>query len=150
LTSIKISALRAAHAAATPSGWRLTYAEAPAMTTVDLLKHARAAVLRATMDLDQVRRELKDATGMSRPHRLTVEEEVLELTRQLSVLTDRFDEMTKASADDLPSVWRHFLVAYDDYLEAVRRAKCARANEEYLDDLSVTAQASGDEAHQGA
>ena len=120
-------------------------AEQPAMTTVDLLKHARTAILRAKVDLELVRRELKDAPGMSRPHRLTVEEEVLELTRQFSVLTDRFDEMVNANSDDLPSLWRHFLVAYDDYLDAVRRAKCARAREEYLDDLSATAQATGDE-----
>lgn len=119
------------------------------MATVDFLQHARAAIQRATSDLEELKGELKDAPRMSRPHRLAIEDEILELTRRHSVLADRFNEMDNAGAADLPGLWRQFFVAYDDYLDAVRRTKCARAGEEYMDDLSVAAPAADETAKEG-
>jgi hypothetical protein len=110
------------------------------MATIDLQKHARVAMSRATSDLEDLKCELKKASQMSRPHRLAIEESVLDLERHLSVLTDRFNDMAGADIDQLPSSWRHFFAAYDDYLEAVRLTKCAMAREEYLDDLTIAAQ----------
>lgn len=108
------------------------------MATVDLLKHARAAIDRATADLDEIRSELtRNSSSMSRQHRLSIEGNARDLERHLSLLRDRFDDMAQADASQLAALWRHFFVAYDDYLETARRAKCTMARDEYIDDLSV-------------
>lgn len=110
------------------------------MVTVDLLRHARTAIERAASDLDRIRAELsRNAPSMSRLHRQGLEENARDLSRQLSLLEDRFHDMARAGTAELPVLWRHFFVAYDDYLETARRARCSLAREEYVDAPGVPA-----------
>jgi hypothetical protein len=45
--------------------------------------------------------------------------------------------LRNAPAGELAGKWRAFLVAYDDYLEAVRRARCDLAQSRYWNELRI-------------
>lgn len=114
------------------------------MSTVDLLEHARTALDRARADLEDIRRDLEThASSMGWQHGRVIEAGAHDLDERLSVLADCYNDMANAEAGRLPALWRHFFMAYDDFLAAVRSAKVALAGEDYIDDLGVLAPIAG-------
>lgn len=78
---------------------------------------------------------------MSRQRRCYVEGALVDLARRHSFVVDTYREMARAGNDALPQLWQRFLICYDDYMEALRNAKCELAREEYLEDVDSKAQA---------
>lgn len=104
----------------------------------DLLSHANAAVERSRHSLAELRTSLgTEPASMSRQHRCCVEAALKDCQRRHTLVIDAWREMERHKADAMPELWPRFLVCYDDYLEAVREAKCGLAREEYLDEVAV-------------
>lgn len=59
------------------------------------------------------------------------------IRRYRCTLEDRFSQLENSPAERLAAVWRSFLVAYDDYLEVVRQARCEMADAHYWNELGV-------------
>ena len=109
------------------------------------LAHADAAVTRTRDSLARLRSALIAQSGtMSSPRQCRVEDLLLDLGRRHSRLANACLAMKEADASAMPSAWRHFLVCYDDYLAAVRDAKCELANEEYIDNMAAKVAAATD------
>lgn len=106
----------------------------------NFIEHARTAVERIASGLARLRHRLELGNAdMGRQHRLTVEHALARLARRHAVLMQHYERMSNASAEALPASWRDFLWCYDEYLQAVREAKCGLAHEEYWDDLANAA-----------
>lgn len=87
----------------------------------DLLNHAKAAVERTARSLAKLRTRLQTpAPALGRQHRLLIDGALHDLTRRHAALTDLYEAMLSATADQLPGCWQKFFICYDDYLEAVR------------------------------
>jgi hypothetical protein len=93
-----------------------------------ILNHAKSAVDQTASSLTQMHARLQTAE-LSRLHRLIVEETLRDLSRRHEILVDLYEGMLDAPADELPTHWQRFFVCYDDYLEAVRDAKCRLVRE---------------------
>ena len=103
----------------------------------DLLNHAKAAVNRAAESLLDLRARLETPTAcLGRQHRLIIEGAVHDLSRRHERLETLYQAMLDASPAELPASWRRFFACYDEYLEALRDAKCTVAR----DDLGGTLQ----------
>ena len=110
--------------------------------SVEFQAHAEAAVARSRASLTRLRSALVAQMGrMSRPRQCRAEDLLLDLGRRHAKVADACLAMKEADASALPSQWRHFLVCYDDYLEAVRDAKCQLADEEFIDDMAAKVEA---------
>lgn len=108
----------------------------------DLLSHASASVERSRHSLARLRASLDaERANMSRQRRCCVEGALVDLARRHSFVVDTYREMARAGNDALPQLWQRFLICYDDYMEALRNAKCELAREEYLEDVDSKAQA---------
>lgn len=76
---------------------------------------------------------------MSRQHLGIAEDLLAGLDRRHAIAMDAYRDMEHAGSDALPGLWRRFLECHDDYLEAMRNARCALAEEEYIDNIAATA-----------
>lgn len=94
----------------------------------DILNHARSAVDGTARSLSEMRMRLETA-GLSRQHRLVVEGAMHDLSRRHEVLVRLYEAMLDVPASELPTHWQRFFVCYEDYLEAVRDAKCRLVRE---------------------
>lgn len=108
--------------------------------TKHLLAHARSALDRSALLLAEMQQNLylSQSTVGPRCHEAATRT-VLELARRYRLLVDAFNGMDGATREELSAGWRQFFSRYDEYLEAVRDAKCSLAREEYWETLSTTA-----------
>jgi len=95
---------------------------------VDILNHAKSAVDRTAHSLSKMRARLQ-AAELSRQHRLIVDEAMHDLSRRHEMLAKLYEEMLDVPDSELPTHWQRFFICYDDYLEAVRDAKCRLVRE---------------------
>lgn len=93
-----------------------------------ILNHAKSAVDQTASSLTEMHTRLQTAE-LSRQHRLIVEETLHDLSRRHEILLDLYEGMLDVPANELPTHWQRFFVCYDDYLEAVRDAKCRLVRE---------------------
>jgi len=94
----------------------------------DILNHAKSAVDQTALSLSEMHTRLQTA-GLSRQHRLMVDEAMHGLSHRHEVLVNLYQEMLDVPDSELPPYWQRFFVCYDDYLEAVRDAKCRLVRE---------------------
>lgn len=95
---------------------------------VDILNHAKSAVDRTAHSLSKMQARLQ-AAGLSRQHRLIVDEAMHGLRHRHEMLARLYEEMLAVPDSELPTHWQRFFACYDDYLEAVRDAKCRLVQE---------------------
>lgn len=94
----------------------------------DILNHAKSAVDGTARSLSEMRARVQTA-GLSRQHRLIAEGAMRDLSHRHEVLVRLYETMLDVPASELPTHWQRFFVCYDDYLEAVRDAKCSLVRE---------------------
>lgn len=115
--------------------------------TTQLLGHAHAALDRSALMLSEMRQTLcAGHSTMGRRRRDAADEAVFQVARRYRRLVDARNEMDAPSREHFPAAWRRFFTRYDEYLEAVRDAKCALAHEEYWESLGSTAAAVASES----
>jgi hypothetical protein len=110
--------------------------------TKHLLAHARSALDRSAMLLAEMQQNICSSQSTMGPKRHeAATKTVLELARRYRLLVEAFNGMDGATREELPAGWRRFFSRYDEYLEAIRDAKCSLAREEYWETLSTAAAA---------
>ncbi len=106
---------------------------------IDFKGHATAAVERTRRSLDRLRCRLAaDRPTMSWLHAAKAGHILRGLDARHADVVDSVMAMHGGTSAALPWQWRRFLRVYDAYLEALRKARCELAADEYVDGITAS------------